>query len=64
MSEEYIYKTAHELHHDLRAGRVTATALAEAQYVRIEAVDGDVKAYLETWQDTALEKAQSIDDSL
>jgi aspartyl-tRNA(Asn)/glutamyl-tRNA(Gln) amidotransferase subunit A len=64
MSDEYIYKTAHELHDDLRAGRVTATGLAEAQYARIEAVDGDVKAYLETWQESALEKAASIDDAL
>jgi aspartyl-tRNA(Asn)/glutamyl-tRNA(Gln) amidotransferase subunit A len=64
MSEEYIFKTAHELHDDLRAGNVTATALAEMQYARIEAVDGDVKAYLETWNDTALEKAGAIDTAL
>ena len=64
MSEDFIFKTAHELHDDLRSGAISATALAEAQYARIDAVDGGVKAYLETWQESALEKAGVIDAAL
>lgn len=64
MADDYIFKTAHELHDDLRAGKVTATALTEGHYARIDAIDGEVKAYLETWRDSALEKAGTIDASL
>lgn len=64
MSQNFITKTAHELHDDLRSGAVTATDLLAQQYARIDAVDGDVKAYLELWKDTAQEKAAAIDAKL
>ncbi|MFP6584119.1 MAG: Asp-tRNA(Asn)/Glu-tRNA(Gln) amidotransferase subunit GatA [Candidatus Hydrogenedentota bacterium] len=61
MSQESIYRTAHELHDDLRNGAVTASDLLAAQYARIDAVDGDVKAYLETWKESAQEQADAAD---
>lgn len=64
MSQNFISKTAHELHDDLRDGSVTATDLLEAQYARIEEVDDKVKAYLELWKESAREKAAAIDEKL
>ena len=64
MGQDYISKTAHELHDDLRSGATTATDLLSAQYARIEEVDDKVKAYLELWKDSAQEKAAAIDEKL
>ena len=64
MSQEFITKTAHELHDDLRSGAVTATALLDEQYARIDDVDDKVKAYLELWKDDAKEKASAVDEQL
>lgn len=61
MSQDSVFKTAHELHDELRNGTVTATELLQAQYARIESVDGEVKAYLELWKDEAQKQADSAD---
>lgn len=57
-------KTLTEVRDLLRCGATTSVALTEAVLARIEAVDGDVQAYVRTTADIALEQAQAADARL
>ena len=48
----------------LRAGEVTAAALAQAHLERIEALDGRIRAYLTVTREAALEQAHRADERL
>ncbi|MFK7806130.1 MAG: Asp-tRNA(Asn)/Glu-tRNA(Gln) amidotransferase subunit GatA [Anaerolineae bacterium] len=54
-------KTLTEVRDLLRSGATTSVALTEAILSRIEAVDGQVKAYVRTTAELALEQAQAAD---
>ncbi len=54
-------KTAHELHDLLTAKEITATELAEDVFSRVDAVEGEVQAYLTLTRDEALEQAKTVD---
>ncbi len=53
--------TAHALHEKLKAREITAVALTESVYARIEAVEPHVKGYLTLTKDIALEQARAAD---
>lgn len=54
--------TAHTLHEKLKAREITAVALTEALYARIEAVEPHVKGYLTLTKQSALEQANAADE--
>jgi aspartyl-tRNA(Asn)/glutamyl-tRNA(Gln) amidotransferase subunit A len=54
--------TAHELRDAICNGDTTSVAATQAFLDRIEAVDGDVAAYLEVWRDEALVRAAAMDE--
>ena len=53
--------TAHALHEKLKAREITAVALTESVYERIDAVEPHVKGYLRLTKDLALEQAEAAD---
>lgn len=53
-----------ELGRRLRAGKVTAVALAEAALARIDEVDGELHAFVRVSRDRALADARRADDEL
>ena len=55
---------AHEIRDALRAGQISVLEVTRSCLERIEAVDSRVMAYVDVWQDRALEQAQEIDDRL
>lgn len=56
--------TAHQIHDALRAGAVTATAIAEAYFKRIAEVDPKVLAYVDVWREFGLAQAAKIDETV
>jgi aspartyl-tRNA(Asn)/glutamyl-tRNA(Gln) amidotransferase subunit A len=58
---EFKHLTIHETSERLVAGDLTAVALTEAILSRIQAVDGEVKAYLALQPERALEQARAAD---
>ncbi len=57
-------RTAHELSEAVRSGETTAVDITQSYLDRIAAIDGRVKAYLDVWEDYALEQAGAIDERL
>lgn len=53
--------TAREIRDKVRAGEVSAVAVAESLLGRIKVVDGSVGAYLNVWGDHAMEMASAVD---
>ena len=53
--------TAHALHEKLKNRELTAVALTESVYARIDAVEPHVKGYLTLTKDSALEQARRTD---
>ena len=47
----------------IRAGRFTATDAVNAYLARIDAIDGDIKAYITVTREEALGAASDIDDA-
>ncbi|HOZ48288.1 MAG TPA: Asp-tRNA(Asn)/Glu-tRNA(Gln) amidotransferase subunit GatA [Candidatus Hydrogenedentes bacterium] len=64
MEKQYCRLTAHEIRDALRAGDVTAEAVARSYLDRIARVDDRVRAYVDVWRDYALERAGKIDARL
>ena len=62
MSENLFYKTATELRNLLDTKEVSAVELMHSVIDRTEAVDDQVKAYLDTNADEALEQARASDE--
>ncbi|MCP4641083.1 MAG: Asp-tRNA(Asn)/Glu-tRNA(Gln) amidotransferase subunit GatA [bacterium] len=61
MTQELHSLTAHEIRDAVSGGQCSATEAAEASLTRIEAVDGQVQAYVDVWRDHALERAAAVD---
>ena len=61
MSEQLTSLTAAELAEAIRTGATTATAAVEAHLARIDAVDGDVRAFLAVDAEGALAQAAEAD---
>ncbi|MGI8650546.1 MAG: Asp-tRNA(Asn)/Glu-tRNA(Gln) amidotransferase subunit GatA, partial [Rubrobacter sp.] len=61
---ELLNLTAYEVAEKIESRELSAREAAEAANARIEAVDGDVKAFLTTTPDIALERAERIDERL
>lgn len=59
---ELITKTAAELAELIAAGEVSAVEVASAHFEQIDAVDGDVHAFLALDRDRALAQAKQVDD--
>ena len=57
-------RTAHELCDALRSGETTAVEITQGYLDRIAAVDDRVRAYLNVWEEHALEEAAAIDERL
>ncbi len=57
-------KTAHEIRDALRQGETTAVEITQNFLDRIDAVDKQVGAYLQIWNESALEQAVQIDARL
>ena len=53
--------TVHEIADKLEAGEITSEELVKSYFDRIKEKDGDVKAYVSTLEESALEKAKAID---
>ena len=64
MSEELTHATIAELHGRLRRKEVSAVELLEAHEKRIDAVDGEVKAYLRRTPELARRQAEEADRRL
>ncbi|UCF30765.1 MAG: Asp-tRNA(Asn)/Glu-tRNA(Gln) amidotransferase subunit GatA [bacterium] len=54
--------TIHDLHEELREGRVTSNQITESVFDRIAEVDGRVRAYLTLTKEAALEAAARSDE--
>ncbi len=57
-------KTLTQVRDQLRSGDTTSVALTEAILSRIDAVDGDVKSYVRTTDELALEQAKAADERI
>ena len=55
-------RTIHDLHEDLKEGRVSSTQITKEVFQRIEDVDDKVRAYLTLTRDAALESASRADE--
>lgn len=64
MSENLIDLTVSEAHAKLQNGEFSARKLTQAYLERIDALDGDVKAFLTTTPDLALNQADQADQRL
>jgi aspartyl-tRNA(Asn)/glutamyl-tRNA(Gln) amidotransferase subunit A len=64
MSQSWHESTAHALRDALRAGDTTAVEITQSYLNRIDAVDSKVSAYVDVWNDHALEQAQAVDARL
>jgi len=53
--------TIHELQEKIRAGHTTATEIVEDVFTRIDAVEGDVHAYITLMKDAAFHDAAQAD---
>ncbi|GBE14406.1 glutamyl-tRNA(Gln) amidotransferase subunit A [bacterium BMS3Abin14] len=54
-------KTIHELHEEMKAGRLTSTQITESVFSRIAEVDSRVGAYLTLTEESAMEAAAKAD---
>ncbi len=61
MDREWFRMTAHELADAFRNGDTTAEAVAEEHLARIEKIDPQVQAYVDVWQESALDAARDAD---
>jgi len=61
---QLFWLTAHELHDLLVKKEISAEELTLAVFNRVEAVDGQVKAYVTLTKERALEKARLVDIQL
>ena len=55
--------TVHELVEKLEKGEVTSVEITKSYFDRIKEKDGEVKAYISTLEESALEKAKSVDEA-
>lgn len=58
---ELFKQTVHQLHRLLQAQEVSAAEITSSVLERMNAVEGDVQAYITTMQDTALQRAKAVD---
>ncbi len=58
---ELFQYTAHQLQNLLKDKEVSAVDITKAVLARMDAVEGDVKAYITQTQDSALEQAKAVD---
>ncbi|SDF36029.1 Asp-tRNA(Asn)/Glu-tRNA(Gln) amidotransferase subunit GatA [Sporolituus thermophilus] len=56
--------TAHALHEKLLKKEVSAREIAEAVFGRIDAVEGEVRAYITQTREQALDQAQKVDEKI
>ncbi|MCR4420240.1 MAG: Asp-tRNA(Asn)/Glu-tRNA(Gln) amidotransferase subunit GatA [Clostridia bacterium] len=61
---DLLYRPAHELHRLLTEREISARELAEAFLARLEAVEGQVKAFVTITRKLALEQAKAVDEKL
>lgn len=61
MSNTWYEKTAHEIRDAVRAGDVSAAEVTESCLDRIAAVDGQLKAFIDVWNDAARAQAAKVD---
>ncbi|MCC6143471.1 MAG: Asp-tRNA(Asn)/Glu-tRNA(Gln) amidotransferase subunit GatA [Candidatus Hydrogenedentes bacterium] len=64
MSTEWYRKTGHEISAAIQRGEVSAQEVTRSFLERIDAVEEQVRAYVEVWYDAALERAGQIDTRL
>ncbi|NIA15928.1 MAG: Asp-tRNA(Asn)/Glu-tRNA(Gln) amidotransferase subunit GatA [Nitrospiraceae bacterium] len=57
-------RTAHEIRDAIQAGETTAAAATQSYLERIDAVDGQVAAFVDVWREPALARAAEIDERL
>ncbi len=63
MSEQLIRMTAADLAENITSGQVSAVEVARAHLDRIDAVDGDVHAFLHVSGESALQQAEAVDQA-
>jgi len=63
VSEQLIRMTAADLAENITSGQVSAVEVARAHLDRIEAVDGDVHAFLHVSGESALQQAEAVDQA-
>ncbi|EAX48985.1 glutamyl-tRNA(Gln) amidotransferase, A subunit [Thermosinus carboxydivorans Nor1] len=56
--------TAHALHEKLLKKEVSAREITEAVFGRIDAVEGEIRAYITQTREQALEQAQKVDEKI
>ena len=61
-SDSPIFKSATELSQDLQAGTISSTEITQAMIDRIDAVDGQVHAFLHIDKEDALAQAKASDE--
>jgi aspartyl-tRNA(Asn)/glutamyl-tRNA(Gln) amidotransferase subunit A len=64
MSTDWYRKTARQIADAVRGGKTTVAEVTESHLARIAAVDGKVKAFVDTWADAAREQASGLDARL
>jgi aspartyl-tRNA(Asn)/glutamyl-tRNA(Gln) amidotransferase subunit A len=62
MSGELFGLTAHEIREAVCSGETSAVDIARSHLARIEQVDGEVRAYVDVWNDHAITVAQRVDE--
>jgi len=63
VSEQLIRMTAADLAENITSGQVSAVEVARAHLDRIDAVDGDVHAFLHVSGESALQQAEAVDQA-